>query len=289
MIIAVLSGKGGTGKTTVAVNLALSLKEEEQIVLIDADVEEPNAAIYLEPELALDEAIPVTVPVPEIDTKLCDYCGRCADVCQFGALAVIPVKVLIFQELCHGCGGCALACPKGAIREIPRQIGTVEKGRSGRLEFWQGRLNIGEPFAVPVTRRLKKEIAKLGRRYAVIVDSPPGAGCTVVEAIRGSDYALLVTEPTPFGRHDLGIALKLVRQMKIPHGVIINRAGGGNEIIEELCAKDGIPVLLKIPFTTQLASLGARGIPFSKVLPFWQEKFDQVYRVIEERCRCANS
>ncbi len=289
MIISVLSGKGGTGKTTVAVNLALSLKEEGQIVLVDADVEEPNAALYLEPELALDEAIPVTVPVPVIDTELCDYCGRCADVCQFGALAVIPGKVLTFQELCHGCGGCALVCPKQAIREAPRQIGKVERGRSGRLDFWQGRLNIGEPFAAPVTRRLKKEIAELDRRDAVIVDSPPGAGCAVVEAIRGSEFALLVTEPTPFGRHDLGIALKLVRQMGIPHGVIINRAGGGNEIIEELCAKDGIPILLEIPFSTQLASLGARGIPFSRVLPFWQDKFDQVFRVIEERCRCSNS
>jgi MinD superfamily P-loop ATPase len=289
VVIAVLSGKGGTGKTTVAVNLALSLKEQGRIILVDADVEEPNAALYLKPDLALDEAILVTVPVPEIDRELCDYCGRCADFCQYGALAVIAEGVLTFQELCHGCGGCALVCPKKAIREVPRQIGTVEKGRFERLEFWQGRLNIGEPFAVPVTRRLKKEVSKLDRRGVVIVDSPPGAGCPVVEAIRGSDFALLVTEPTPFGRHDLEIALKLVRQMGIPHGVIINRAGGGNDLIEELCAKDGVPILLEIPFSTQLASLGARGIPFSRVIPFWQEKFDQVYRVIEERCRCASS
>jgi MinD superfamily P-loop ATPase len=289
VVIAVLSGKGGTGKTTVAVNLTLSLKEEGQIVLVDADVEEPNAALYLEPELALAEAIPVNVPVPVIDTELCDYCGRCADFCQFGALAVIPGKVLTFQELCHGCGGCALVCPKQAIREAPRQIGTVEKGMYGQMEFWQGRLNIGEPFAVPVTRRLKNEIAKLDCRDVVIIDSPPGAGCTVVEAIRGSDFALLVTEPTPFGRHDLEIALKLVKQMGIPHGVIINRAGGGNDLIEELCARHGVPVLLEIPFSVQLASLGAIGMPFSRVLPFWQDKFNQVYRVIEEGRRCASS
>jgi MinD superfamily P-loop ATPase len=141
---------------------------------------------------------------------------------------------------------------------------------------------------VPVTRYLKQELGKLDRRGAVIVDSPPGAGCTVVEAIRGSDFALLVTEPTPFGRHDLEIALKLVRRMGIPHGVIINRAGGGNDLIEELCARDGAPVLLEVPFAVQLAALGARGIPFSRVLPFWQDQFDRVYRAIEERCRCAS-
>jgi MinD superfamily P-loop ATPase len=289
MVIAVLSGKGGTGKTTVAVNLALSLTEQERIVLVDADVEEPNAALYLKPNLAVGEVIPVTVPVPEIARERCDYCGRCADFCQYGALAVAAGSVLTFQELCHGCGGCALVCPKAAIRELPREIGTVEKGQAGRLTFWQGRLKIGEPFAVPVTRCLKQEIGKLDCLAAVIVDSPPGAGCPVVEAVRDSDFALLVTEPTPFGRHDLGIALKLVRQMNIPHGVVINRAGEGDRIIKELCAGYDVPVLLEIPFSTQLASLGARGIPFSRVLPFWQGKFQEMYSLIKERSRCASS
>jgi MinD superfamily P-loop ATPase len=288
MIIAVLSGKGGTGKTTVAVNLALSIEARGRVILVDADVEEPNAGLYLAPELVLDRAISVTVPVPSIDGEKCDYCGKCAVACQFGALAVIPGKVMTFQELCHGCGGCALACPRGAIGEVARQIGTVERGRSGRLEFWQGRLDIGEPFAVPVTCQLKKEIADLGPQDVVILDLPPGAGCTVVEAIRGSDFALLVTEPTPFGRHDLGIALKLVRQMGIPGGVIINRAGGDDEPIRELCTSYDLPILLEIAFSGQLASLGARGIPFSKALPFWQAKFDRLYRAIEERCRCAS-
>lgn len=289
MVIAVLSGKGGTGKTTIAVNLALSLKDKERKILVDADVEEPNADIFLRPELAVNEILPVTISVPEIDEALCDYCGRCAAFCQYGALAVIAKSILTFPELCHGCGGCTLVCPKGAIGETPRQIGTVEKGRSGVLEFWQGRLNVGEPFTVPVTRRLKKEIGDLNRGTTVIIDCPPGAGCPVVEAVRGSDYALLVTEPTPFGRHDLQIALELVRQLGIPHGVVINRNGDGNNIVKELCAEYGVPILLEIPFSAQLASLGAQGIPFSSVIPFWQEKLDQLYKDIEERCKCANS
>jgi MinD superfamily P-loop ATPase len=288
VIIAVLSGKGGTGKTTVSVNLALSMKEKRRTILVDADVEEPNAGLYLKPDLVIDEVIPVSVPVPEVDQENCDYRGKCAEICQYGALAVVKGAVLTFPGLCHGCGGCTLVCPKGAIREVPREIGTVEKGRAGALEFRQGNLKVGEPFAVPVSRCLKEGINKIDSA-TVIIDSPPGAGCIVVEAISGSDFALLVTEPTPFGYHDLEITLKLVKLMGIPHGVLINRAGDDNKAIEELCARNGIPILMKIPFSKQLAALGAEGIPFSKVLPFWQTKFDQVYRSIKESCRCISS
>ncbi|HHW40968.1 MAG TPA: P-loop NTPase [Syntrophomonadaceae bacterium] len=288
MIISVLSGKGGTGKTTVAVNLALSLAETERPILLDADVEEPNVALYLKPDVIVDEVLPVSVPVPEIDLAKCNYCGRCAEFCQFNALAVINGSVMTFPELCHGCGGCAIVCPNRAIREVPRRIGTVEKGSSGPLEFWQGRLNIGEPFAVPVTRLLKQGLSELEGETAVIIDAPPGTACTVVEAIRGSDYALLVTEPTPFGRHDLDLAIQLVRQMRIPHGVIINRAGSNNEIIVDLCNKRNVPILLVIPFSTRFAAMGAKGIPFSRVMPDWQKEFRRLYHAIKELCQCVN-
>lgn len=288
MIVSVLSGKGGTGKTTVAVNLALSLAEEERTLLIDADVEEPNASLYLDPKPEIDEVLPVTLPAPEIDLEKCSYCGKCAEFCQFHAIAVVPGSVLTFPELCHGCGGCALVCPEQAIREVPRRIGTVEKGNSGALGFWQGVLNVGEPFAVPVTRLLKEEAKGIGRQTAVIIDSPPGAACTVVEAIRGSDYALLVTEPTPFGRHDLEIAIELVREMGIPAGVVINRADDRNELIVELCNRYNIPILLVIPFSTKLAELGARGIPFSRVMPEWRKSFKKLYQDVKELCRCVS-
>lgn len=288
MIVSVLSGKGGTGKTTVAVNLAISLAEGERTILVDADVEEPNAALYLEPKAKIDKVLPVTVPVPEIDLEKCSYCGNCAEFCQFNAIAVVPGSVLTFPELCHGCGGCAVVCPELAIREVPRRIGTVEKGSSGALGFWQGILNIGEPFAVPVTRLLKQGLAKLNRETTVIIDSPPGAACTVVEALRGSDYALLVTEPTPFGRHDLEIAIELVREMGIPAGVVINRADGGNETIVDLCNRYNIPILLAIPFSTWLAELGARGIPFSREMPEWRKNFRMLYQDVKELCRCVS-
>ncbi|HAA89989.1 MAG: Cobyrinic acid a,c-diamide synthase [Thermoanaerobacterales bacterium 50_218] len=287
MIITVLSGKGGTGKTTVAVNLALSLAEEgHRVLLLDADVEEPNAGLYL--DLVVEETFSVDVLMPKVDESLCTYCGKCAEFCQFNALAVIGEHVLVFSELCHGCGGCSLVCPVEAIREVPRLVGTIEKGRAGSLKFWSGRMKVGEALAVPVTRKLKEGLAELKDEFIVIIDAPPGSSCPVVEAVRGSDYALLVTEPTPFGKHDFEIALGLVRDMEFPHGVIINRSGDDDKLIEDYCREQDVPVLLKIPFSPRLAALGARGIPFSKVIPYWRDKFRQVYRKIKESCRCAS-
>lgn len=288
MILSVLSGKGGTGKTTVAVNLAISLAAKgERALIVDADVEEPNVGLYLKPEIK--ETISVSVPVPEIDSSLCKLCGECAKFCQFNALAVVTGRVLIFPELCHGCGGCLLVCPVQAIREVFREMGTVEKGQAGFLEVWQGRLNTGEPFAVPVTRMLKKELSGLTDKDVIIIDAPPGASCPVIEAVRQSDFAILVTEPTPFGRHDLNVALELVRQLEIPCGVIINRSGESDTLIEDFCQEEGVPVLMKIPFSTQLASLGARGIPFSRVLPYWGDRFYKLFCGIKESYLCASS
>lgn len=286
MIISILSGKGGTGKTTAAVNLAVSLAaKNEKVLLLDADVEEPNAGLYLKP--VLEESLPVSILVPQIDEEQCDYCGECADFCQFNALAVAQKVVLTFPELCHACGGCTLVCPKEAIKEVGREIGVVEKGWAESIDFWQGRLNIGEPFAVPVTRSLKEGLADI-KDSVVIIDSPAGVSCPVIEAVRGSDFALLVTEPTPFGRHDLGLALEMVEHLGIPHGVVINRAGDDNSIVSDLCQEKNVPIMLEIEFSSRLASLGAAGIPFSKVLPYWQERFYETYQSIKEKCLCAN-
>jgi len=286
MIISVLSGKGGTGKTTVAVNLAISLAaKKEKVLLLDADVEEPNAGLYLKP--VVDESMPVTIPVPEIDEDRCDYCGECADFCQFNALAVAEGVVITFPELCHACGGCTLVCPRQAIKEVDREIGTIEKGRAEFIGFRQGRLHIGEPFAVPVTRALKRGLRDIVDSI-VIIDSPAGVSCPVIEAVRGSDFALLVTEPTPFGRHDLNLALEMIDYLGIPRGVVINRAGDDNSMISELCREKNVPILLEIEFSSRLASLGSVGIPFCEALPYWRERFYEVYQSIKEKYLCAN-
>lgn len=288
MIISVLSGKGGTGKTTTAVNMAVSLAAKgERVLLLDADVEEPNAGLYLKPVLKESEA--VSVFVPQIDEQRCDYCGECSEFCQFHALAVAGGTVMTFPELCHGCGGCTLVCPRQAIKEVAREIGVIEKGAADSIELWQGRLHIGEPLAVPITRSLKKGLADLKGERVIIIDAPAGASCSVIEAVRDSDFALLVTEPTPFGRHDLEIALRLMQHLRLPHGVVINRAGADNSIITGLCQKQNVPVFLKIEFSTHLAALGSSGVPFSKVLPYWQDKFYGMYRSLKEGCSCASS
>ncbi len=273
MNIAVASGKGGTGKTTIAINMALSLGN---VQLLDCDVEEPNANIFLNAKMEKSED--VTIMIPEIDEEKCDYCDKCSEFCMYNALAVVPSKVLVFPELCHSCGGCKLVCPKDAISYRERAIGRIEHGHAKGLDFYHGILNVGEAMALPVIKALKK---KVNNSKEVILDAPPGTSCPVIETIRGSDYCILVTEPTPFGLHDLKLAVDVVRHLYIPFGVIINRDGVGDKKVELYCRTKKIPILMKIPHSEEIAQLYSKGIPFVGRLPAWREEFIKLFKQIE--------
>ena len=252
MIVAIASGKGGTGKTTVAVNLALSLPGKVQ--LLDCDVEAPNAHLFLGAVLATREV--VGIPVPEIDVERCNHCAECSRLCQYHAIAVLETGVMVFPELCHGCGGCTLVCPEEAIREIDRPIGVVEKLRARDIELVQGRLNIGEALVPPLIREVR---AKTRAGGTVLIDAPPGTSCSMIAAVRGSDFVILVTEPTPFGLNDLRLAVETVRTLGIPCGVVINRAGSGDDRVHDYCASEGLEILLEIPDDRRIAETYARG------------------------------
>jgi len=276
VVITVASGKGGTGKTLVATSLAVSLPGPRQAQLLDCDVEEPNAHIFLGPRM--DDVQPVYVPTPTVDEARCTLCRKCADVCAYHAIAVIVDKVLVFSELCHGCGACSYFCPEKAISEVGREIGVVETGLAGTIAFVQGRLKIGEPMATPIIRAVK---GKMDRSKTVIIDASPGTSCPVVEAVEGSDFCLLVTEPTPFGLSDLTIAVEMVRKLGVPHGVIINRDGSGDEGVERFCASENIPILLRIPFERRIAELYSRGITLAEGLRGWRSAFRHLAEDIE--------
>lgn len=268
MIIAVASGKGGTGKTTVAVNLALSLSN---VQLMDCDVEEPNSHIFLNP--VIEEIKPAYTLVPRVNYDLCDYCGKCAAACEYNALVAVPQKeVMLFPELCHGCGLCSLVCPQDAISEEPREIGVIKTGKSGdgNVDLVYGVLNIGEIMATPLIDQVK---ADLDPEKTVIIDVSPGTACPVIAAVQGSDYCILVTEPTPFGLYDLRLAVEVLRVLKIPFGMVINKAGIGDRKVYEYCEKEGIPILLEIPHDTRIARYYSEGVPFVKAMPEWKERF----------------
>jgi MinD superfamily P-loop ATPase len=258
--IAVASGKGGTGKTTVATNLAwVAAQEDRSVIYLDCDVEEPNGQIFLKP--IVDWRKPVTVDVPAVDPVACDLCGLCGEICQFSAIVVAGTKVLIFPELCHSCGGCDLVCPLSAITEVPRSIATVTAGHAGSLRYFQGLLDIGEAMSPPAIRAVKAEAREAD---LVIVDAPPGTACPVVEAIKGCDRVLLVTEPTPFGLHDLSLALDTVQALDIPCEVVINRAGLNGSATRNLCRRKGIEIVAEIPDSRRLAESYSRGELASK-------------------------
>ncbi|OYT44305.1 (4Fe-4S)-binding protein [Thermoplasmatales archaeon ex4484_6] len=272
MKITVASGKGGTGKTTIAVNLALSV---EDAMLIDCDVEGPNSHIFFkEPMVKLKD---VSIPTPRFDLDICTYCGKCSDFCQYNAISVVQDKLLFFEELCHGCGGCRIICPVNAISEEEHIIGTIEKGGEEELPLYHGRLNIGEPFGVPIIRELK---GLAGERPITIFDSPPGTACPAVETMRDVDFCILVTEPTPFGLHDLKLSVDVIREIGTPFGVIVNRDGIGDDRVESYCERENIPLLARIPNDLEIARLYSEGIPMVKGIPRYEEMFRELFERI---------
>jgi len=277
VIISIASGKGGTGKTLVATSLALSLQSKKAVQLLDCDVEEPDAHILLKPSLNYKEM--VSIPIPQLDKKKCTYCGKCAEVCAYNAIAVFPKHVLIFPELCHGCGACSYLCPEDALSEINKEVGILEIGQSKGIEFIHGKLTVGETMVMPVIREVKKHI---NREKLAFIDVAPGTSCPVVEAVKGSDFCLLVTEPTPFGLSDLALAVNMVKKLDIPCGVVINRDGAGDSGVNEYCLKEGIPILLRIPLDIEIAQLYSKGITLAEGMPQWQEAFLRLYNSIKQ-------
>lgn len=275
MIISVASGKGGTGKTTVATNLAISLESDVQV--LDCDVEAPNAHLFIRPRI--EEVRTITTPVPEVDMDKCNLCGKCAEICQFKAIAVVGESVLTFHELCHGCGGCALVCAEKAITETGRELGVIEKGRRNGLEFVHGILRVGEAMSPPLINRVREYTRA---DTSTIIDAPPGTSCPVIAAMKGADFVLLVTEPTPFGLHDLKLAVGAVKILGIPCGLVINRSDMGDDRVNTYAQKEGLPVLMEIPYDRRIAEAYSKGELIVEARPEWKAEFRDLYHRIEE-------
>jgi MinD superfamily P-loop ATPase len=275
--LSILSGKGGTGKTTLAVNLALALKN---VQLLDADVEEPNDYLFISPEIESQEAESVMRLIPEVNDDKCTACRKCVDFCEYNALAMMLDNVMVFEEVCHSCGGCKIVCPETAITEKEKELGKLRHDLQSDLDFWQGELNTKEEKAVPVIEKLK---TKVDQKKKVIIDSPPGTTCPTIEAITDTDFTIVVTEPSPFGLHDLKMVIEMLNDIEQPFAVVINRAESDSDyLIEDYCQKEGIKIMLKIPFSRRIAELYSEGIPFVKQIEGWQKKLQQLYQKIRE-------
>ena len=268
MIIAVASGKGGTGKTSVSVSLAKALADSnKKISLLDCDVEEPNAHLLLEcREISRSE---FNVKIPSLDLSRCTGCGKCAEICEFNCIAIVKKRAVIFPDICHSCGGCSLVCPEKCITEMDSRSGEILKYSSGEITLIQGILDIGKAMAPPLIR----EVKKLAREEIALIDCPPGTSCPMVTAVGGADYVILVTEPTPFGLHDMTLAVETLRKMNMNFGVIINRADSGDDRVEKYCANENIEVIIRIKESIDAARAYSKGIPLYDALPEFKQEF----------------
>jgi len=272
MKLAIASGKGGTGKSMVAANLAFTLSRTEPITLADCDVEEPNLHLFFPAPATTTE---VTMPVPVVDEAACDHCGLCGEFCRYGAMTVLRDRVLFFPELCHSCGGCMLVCPKRAIHEEPERIGTLSVSEPlPNLKLVSGMLDRGSPHAVPIIKAVKE---RSGGDPLVLCDSAPGTSCPVVKTLDGCDACILVTESTPFGLHDLQLAVDVAARLGVPAGIVINRSDGKDQATLEFCTDHGLEVMMTIPFSREIAAIQGRGDLLCRVRPEWQKAFFDLF------------
>ncbi len=278
MKIAIASGKGGTGKTTIAVSLALSARE--RVTFVDCDVEEPNSHIFLNPTLEKSSEFHLTVP--QIDESKCNFCGKCREICRFNAITIFGKTIMTFPDMCHSCGGCFLVCDQGAIKRAKRCLGLIEWGHAdSNIEFFHGRLRVGEAMSSPLIKETKR-IADTSKAPVTIFDAPPGTSCPVIKTVRDSDYVILVAEPTPFGLHDLQLAVATIRQLGIPMGVVINKSGLGDDSVSTWCKDQNLPILLEVPFSKDAARAYAMGLPLVAFQPEAKENFQKLLEDISK-------
>lgn len=276
MKIAVLSGKGGTGKTLVSVNLAATA---ETAAYYDCDVEEPNGHLFFKPELTQEEQI--FVKTPEVDAQRCNGCRKCMDFCKFNAIACIQDKAVVFPDVCHPCGGCILVCPEKAIQESKRPIGKIVQGHSENVQVISGMLNMGEESGVPIIRTMLRHMTEHPHPFTLI-DCPPGSACVVMESILDADYCILVAEPTVFGVHNLNMVYELVQIFNKPYGVVLNKCLDGENPAEQFCLEHQIPILGRIPFDSELGRLNSDSHIVSRIHPAYKELFTEILQKVKE-------